>query len=755
MKYLHEYYIVIRLACVLLCIMLISSCSSQKYIPEGLYLLDKVSISADNPKANTGDLSNFITQHPNNKWFSALKVPMGIYMMGGTSGKSRTAKMFRRMGEAPVIYDSVAAVKTQNNLLYAVRNHGFMHATVQMKETMHKHKIRVAYNITSGPRWYVRDIMYDIQDSTLLPVLDAHAQDSRLYQGMPFDANILDSERSRIVNQMQHNGYYRFNKDFIHFEVDSTIGNNQVDIILQITKYQTASNMTESTHTKYRIGDITFGYDTVMDGQARVRDKVIARSVMLQTDKIYDETDVQDTYGRISMLKAIAAANINMTESVGDSSVLDTKITLIPNKLNSIKLNLDGTNSAGDFGAALQLTYQNRNVFHGSEVLTLKARTAFEAIRKLAGYPDQNYVEYGFEAGLEFPDFKFPFLSRDFRKKILATSEVALMFNSQDRPEFHRRVVTGSWRYRWNKASGKFQHRIDLLDLNYVYMPWISDTFRKKYLDDPTSRNAILRYIYENLFIMKWGYQFVYSSIRESAPIGLYGKDGYTIRFAAETAGNLLQAINALSGGRKNADGHYVLFNVAYAQYAKFDFDFSRSIRFNANHSLALHFALGVAYPYGNATILPYEKRYFAGGANSVRGWEARSLGPGSFMGSDGNIDFINQTGDMKLDMNVEYRAHLFWKLDGTLFVDAGNIWTLREYKEQPGGQFGWGTCWRQIAVAYGAGLRLNLNYFLLRFDAGMKAINPAYLDNYYHYPIIHPNFKRDFSFHFAVGLPF
>ncbi len=167
-----------------------------------------------------------------------------------------------------------------------------------------------------------------------------------------------------------------------------------------------------------------------------------------------------------------------------------------------------------------------------------------------------------------------------------------------------------------------------------------------------------------------------------------------------------------------------------------------------------MHAALGVAVPYGNSNILPYEKRYFSGGANSVRGWSVRELGPGSFQGHDGRIDFINQTGDIKLDLNVEYRTHLFWKLDGAAFIDAGNIWTIRDYKDQPGGQFRIDEFWRQIAVSYGLGIRLNLGYFILRFDGGMKAINPSYKDRR-HYPIAHPNFKRDFTFHFAVGMPF
>ena len=206
---------------------------------------------------------------------------------------------------------------------------------------------------------------------------------------------------------------------------------------------------------------------------------------------------------------------------------------------------------------------------------------------------------------------------------------------------------------------------------------------------------------------------------------------------------------------KMNGDGHYKLFNIAYAQYAKFDFDYTHLIPFDRNNQLALHAALGIAYPYGNSTVLPFEKRYFSGGANSVRGWNVRELGPGKFKGKDGAIDFINQTGDMKLDLNMEFRTFLFWKFYGAAFIDAGNIWTLRKYDEQPGGQFRINSFYKQIAAAYGLGIRLNFNYFILRFDMGMKAINPAYSNENEHYAIIHPKISRDFSFHFAVGLPF
>ena len=222
-----------------------------------------------------------------------------------------------------------------------------------------------------------------------------------------------------------------------------------------------------------------------------------------------------------------------------------------------------------------------------------------------------------------------------------------------------------------------------------------------------------------------------------------------------ETAGNLLNWVARAMHFHTDEEGRYTFLNIAYAQYVRGTFDFTRYINFDYNNQLVFHVGLGLAYPYGNSTILPFEKRYFSGGANSVRGWSVRSLGPGKFLGSDGRIDFINQTGDMKLDLNLEYRAKLFWKFSGALFIDAGNIWTLRAYDEQPGGQFEFSEFWKQLAASYGLGIRLNFDFFIVRFDMGMKAVNPAYDDDYNHYPILHPKFSRDFAFHFAVGLPF
>lgn len=764
-----------RLVLLLLGILLLTGCSVSRFIPEGDYLLDKVSIRSDSAGIRTGSLEGYIRQQPNSRWFNVLKVPMLPYLLSGRDSTRRFNRFMHRIGENPVLYDSTLAIKTQSNIQSAVRNMGYLNATVDRVERVRGDKMQLTYQIHPQQRYSVRSIEREIEDEGLQSRLEQTSQQSLLREGMPLDMNVLDQERSRIHSQLSQDGYYRFSKDFIRYEADTTVGGHQADLLMRIIPFYSTTKPGTSSHRQYRFGHVNLldnvSLDDVMEGRPvlhryedyrvlsigrpTLRPAVFTSAIAFREGDLYDEQKVENTYARVSRFGAIRSTQVRLIPAPEDSLRLDAYISFTPNKPNSCNVEVEGTNSAGDLGAALSLSYQNRNIFRGSETFHAKVRGAFEAIKGLEGYADQNYIEYSAEVGLTFPDFKFPFLPRDFRKEALATSEVSFLFDSQDRPEFHRRVLTGAWRYRWSRYNRRLQHRIDLLDLNYVFMPWISDTFREKYLEDPESRNAILRYNYENLFIMKWGYTFTYNSRPFTGANSNYGTDAYSIRVAVETAGNLLDGCSTACGGKVNEDGQYTLFNIAYAQYAKVDFDFSKSIRFTDRHSMAMHFGLGVAYPYGNSTILPYEKRYFSGGANSVRGWSVRELGPGTFRGSDGRIDFINQTGDVKLDMNVEYRTHLFWKFDGAAFVDAGNIWTLREYEEQPGGQFHFDSFWRQIAVAYGIGLRLNFDYFILRLDAGMKAIHPSYTDAQRRYPIVHPNMKRDLSIHFAVGLPF
>jgi outer membrane protein assembly factor BamA len=722
------------------------SCSETKYVPDGSYLLDGVKVEVNKQAysdINTGQLKNYVRQRGNARWFSLFKLPLNVYSMAGRDSTKWMNRTLRSIGEPPVLFDTLLTELSCRDLRNALQNMGYLEADVEMIPKIRGKKVKTSYLLHPGEPYYVGRVNYLCDDPQIYQLLGL--DDSLRWgirSGSQFSVAQLDQERKRLTQQLTDNGYFRFHKDNITFLADTTAGSRDIDVTLWLHNYR-QNRETDTLHTRYRIGSVSFESGNPNDSVIHLRRRILNESTHIDAGDYYSATALRNTYNHFGRLGAVRYTNIAFTERA-DTALLDCVIQLQTNKPSTISFQPEGTNTAGDLGAAASLTYQNRNLFRGSEQLSIELRGAYEAIRGLEGYSNQDFMEYSLETRLQFPRFILPFLSREVRRHVNATSEVSMLYDLQDRPEFHRRLVSAAWRYKWSHQDRRHQYQLDMLDLNYVFMPWISDTFRRLYLDDASSRNAILRYNYEDLFITKIGFGYSFNDGRTALKTNL------------ETSGNLLNLGSHLLGAKRDSRQQYRVFNIAYAQYVKGDFDITRSLQLDYNNQLVFHFGLGVAYPYGNSSVLPFEKRYFAGGANSVRGWSVRRLGPGKFKGRDGRIDFINQTGDMKLDMNVEYRTHLFWKLGGALFVDAGNVWTLRDYKDQPGGQFSLRDFPSQVAVGYGLGLRFNFDYFIVRFDLGMKAVNPAFDANESdHYPILHPRFSRDYAFHFAVGLPF
>ena len=708
----------IRTLLALLAAVLLAACSGMKDIPEDAVLLHKVKVIADGKydDVDPQSLKPYVVQREKTRWFGLVREPL--------------------------VFDTLKAVKSSDNLRSALFNKGYLNAAVDWVAVPHgNNKVDVIYMLQPGEPYYINRMSYEVQDTGIARFLTTH-RPPLMPSRMRFNVEQLDQQRRNIAQLLQDNGYYRFNKTDITYAADSTAEHGKVDVTMRIHRYRPTKDV-ETSHRQYVVRSLRF-LSGDEDGRIPLRRSVLNSNTFIRQGELYSASDLQNTYHHFGRLGAVRYTNINFVEQP-DSGLLDCTIQLSTNKPSTISFQPEGTNTAGDLGAAATLSYQNRNLFHGSELFSVELRAAYEAIRGLEGYSNQNFEEYSVQTRLSFPRFIAPFLSSNFRRRVNASSEVSLRYDLQNRPEFHRRVLSVAWRYKWNDASHHDRYQLDLLDLNYVFMPWISEKFKREYLDSTTNRNAILRYNYEDLFIMKTGLGYTYNN------------GHYAIRANIETAGNLLNLFSIITGAKKEGDQQqYRLFNIAYAQYVKGDFDYSRYIMYENGGTLALHVGFGIAWPYGNSNILPFEKRYFSGGANSVRGWSVRTLGPGRFARTDGKIDFINQTGDMKLDLNAEYRAHLFWKLNGALFVDAGNIWTLRDYHDQPGGQFKLHRLLDDLAVSYGFGLRFNFDYFVLRLDLGMKAVNPSWEEERSeHFPIIHPKLSRDYAFHFAVGMPF
>ena len=733
-------------------------------------------ITSDTKEVHPSLVTSYVRQNPNGKWFNLVKIPMHIYCLSGQDSTRSFNRFLRKLGDAPEIYNPVVSLKSRQEMEKAVRNMGYMRAKVYLDTVCDKKKLKLKYRIVAGKPYTIRHIAYHVDDLQISSLIEEDSTQSLLSEGMAFDVVTLDNERQRITRKLQENGYYKFHKDFLVYQADTVRNTYQVDLTMKLMPFQQRKEDTPEKHRQYHLRCVNYlaldnasewrqglqGYDTLHHKGLDIyyKDKPYLRPNTfytfnhLKAGELYNAKDVQDTYASMGRLHALKYTNIQLNEvAVPDSSDwLDATVFLTKGKNRSLSFEIEGTNSAGDLGAAASLTFQHRNVFRGSETFSFKVRGAYEAITGLQeGYENDDYREYGIETSLNFPEFKFPFLSSEYKQKIRATSEIGLDYTSQLRPEFTRTLASASWSYRWVDKHTS-QHRFDLLKVNYVYVPWKSDNFRE-YLENLSDRNSILKKSYEDQFIVSMGYSFLYNSGNDRNRLSP-SRHPYSIRVNVEEAGNLLYAASKALSRTPHDEKGYVMASIPFAQYIKGDFDFAQNWNFDEHNSLVFHIGMGIAYPYGNSEVLPFEKRYFSGGPNSVRGWSVRSLGPGSYRGSGDKMNYINHSGDIKLDLNIEYRTHLFWKLNGAAFIDAGNIWNIRDIEGQEEGTFRFNRFYKQLAVAYGLGIRFDLDYLIIRFDGGMKAVNPMYSGKD-KLPFLNPDFNRDFAFHFAVGYPF
>lgn len=754
------------------------ACSSTKHVQKNQLLVNKVNIKVnDNKNVKATNLINYLKQQPNHSVLGGLKLQLGLYNLSGKDSTKRVNKWLRNMGEPPVVYNHALTEASIKELKTLLVNKGYINANVTVDTFINakKRKIDITYNVNTDEPYYIKSVSYNIPNKNLRELILADTADSKIKPNTIFDRNILSTQRDEITKKLREKGYYAFNKEYITFTADTTEGSNDVDLTLNTMPPYTNEKMEYySSHKPFYVRNVVFvtnynpvtmhnpsqytAQDTsyynniiILYGDSHyIRRKTLDECCFIESGELYNSSDVTKTYqalGRLGILKFINIEMVPIGEIDG-KIWLDSYILISPGKSQSISFSLEGTNSEGDLGFGIGAGYQHRNIARGAEVLNTKFKASYESLSgDLNGLINKNYSEYSGEIGITYPKFKAPFLKKSFKQKILASTEISTQFNYQERPEYTRIIAGAAYKYIWRERNKNTRHTVTLLDVNYVYLPESKINF----LD--SIQNPLLRYSYEDHFIMRLGYSFYHSNKKERDLLNSpFQENVYTIRAGVETAGNILYGISKASDATKRG-GAYEVFGIRYSQYAKFDFDYSLTHNFTPRSSLSFRVGTGVAIPYGNSTVLPFEKRFYAGGANSVRGWGVRTLGPGSYDGKNSVNSFIYQCGDIRFDINLEYRTKLFWVMELGAFIDAGNIWTIHDYEDQPGGVFKINQFYKQIAASYGLGLRMDFEYFLLRFDVGMKAHNPA--DGQERWPILHPRWKRDSAFHFSVGYPF
>ena len=735
--------------------MVLTSCHTTKFVPEDKYLLYKTKVRVNDSKdVQAEDLKSYLRQRHNTEVLGFWKLQLDIWNLQKGDSAKWINRQLRKLGEPPEVFDEKLAEASMQQLKLAMNNKGYFRSSVDTTMSIKKRKVRLTYRVTAREPYHLRYYSVNLQEPDLRYIASNR---SLVREGMIFDSGVLDEERQRITTIMRSRGYYYFEKELLQYIADSTYSPREIDLRLTLQDYmqELPDSIKERIFTQYRIRRVIFNTnsnvseeneqapDTVVNGdyiflyhgRKLLRERTLMKQCKIRPGEMYNIHKVDNSYTALNRLSAVKYVSISFTPA-GDS-LLDCHVAVARAKIHNVTAEVEGTFSAGDWGVGAGVGYTNRNLFKGSEELTINAKGSYEWRQN-----GSRAIEGKGNLGLLFP----------------SNIKINLGYSYQKRPdEFTRTIANAGVSYYITTNNNRWRHSFNLVDINYVYLPWISDRFRDEFLK-PTN---ILKYSYEDHFIVDWGYLATYSTYRSRQPLRSYS----SLQYSVETAGNLLYGISNLFKLTKNDNGQYEIFKIPYAQYAKGDISYTYNWIFNKLHRLVMHAGLGIAVPFGNASVIPFEKRYFAGGANSVRGWTIRSLGPGGYRGTGDRIDFNNQSGDIKLDLNLEYRIKLIWALEMALFTDAGNIWTIFNYESQPYGQFMFSEFYKQLAWSYGIGLRLNFDFLVLRVDFGVKLYDPSRInyDNRFESSFGGPwrtvsnglSWKDDMTFHFAIGYPF
>ncbi len=735
---------------------IMSACSSTKYVPEDKFLLNKMNIEVDVKEVNPSDLKEYVRQKPN-----YAKFRVRLYSIGDTTNWFK--KAIRKLGDPPVIYEPKSTSQSVKELQIEMTNKGFLNAKVSAEiDTVARKKMNVIYKVTGNQPYLIRNYNIDVPGEEAQKHMDQRQKrrQEKLKPGTIFDISLLEEERESAGRFLRNIGYYTFATENLYYLADTTLRSNQVDLTLTIhdstdfrpyyiNKVRILSGYNPQINNEYTPTDTVFykGLEMIYDKTQFLRPHVLFNNISIRPGQRYSERLSDQTYNLLSSLSAVDQTSVEYKEvTINDSTALDCNIYVTPGNIHGIQLGLDGTNNAGDLGVAANISYTHNNIFNGSETLNIKLRGAYEFISGTSesDLVTHNYYEAGIGTSLLFPKIIFPFLGHKISNKLKANTQFSAGFDIQQRPEYIRDFFNLGWKYKWENAKRNLQHSFNFLTINFVAMPYKSAEF-ENYINQED--NYMTKVSYEDVFTAGIGYNGMYTnSTGQTKSL----RSIYTLRYGIEFSGNLLQGIFKLADANKNENGQYQIFGNPFAQYVKFNFDFSETLQLDEKNGVAFHSALGVAYPYGNSTVLPFEKRYYAGGPNNVRGWNTRRLGPGSY-NADGDIS--TQAGDMSILFNVEYRHKFLPILEFASFIDVGNIWTIRYYENQENGQFQWDTFYKEFAIGLGIGLRFDLNFLIIRLDGGKKLYDPAKLSG--NPWVLFDKFGGNSALYFAIGYPF
>ena len=781
--------------------LVIASCSVTRYLPEGEYLLTKVTFEDDKstPRSeritlDKDGLETYVRQSPNKRIFG-IDFYVWVYEKANPEKNNWWNNFKRKIGEEPVLLDSALTDKSLQNLQTYLHTRGYFSSSVRcdVDTTSRKRRAMLTYVIKQGEPTRIDSLCYDFRDESLRDVILSDTASSTLERGSILDIERLNAERDRIAGMLNNRGYFDFTANNISYEVD-TIGrgvNAEVRMIIRptLTGYDERGVAVYEDNSVYRLRNInvyptydpmlrsTSGFKSDADidtvdyyGLKIIRDKkttpqlrnsVLRRTIPIYPGYIYDASQISRTNKELMSLGFFRNSKIvfnrvpsdgNFITYVGEGepisivtdpkeSFLDCNIYATPALKQSMKVEVEASSTSTFYGLSATLGYSNKNVFRGAEAFDIAARFGFEFMYA-RDVEKRTAQEFGLTAGLSFPRFLAPFRIAPRDNVAQARTRLELAFDYQDRPYYRRNIFTTRWAYSWQQGE-RSSFVLRPVDINWIDVKSVNQQF----LEDIDNR--YLQTSFESQLTAGLSASWIYNTQRSD-----FDQNVTIVRANLESAGNLIQGLESLFSHHAPGKEYYEILGVRYSQYVRGELSASHKIDLGYKMALAGRLFGGVGVTYGNSKgrSIPFDRMFYCGGANSMRGWVPRTLGPGN-MSQPKDATYPAQVGDVRLEANLEFRFPVWWIFHGALFCDLGNVWYLRDTEDNdPEEVFRFNNFYRQLGFNTGLGLRIDVTFVVLRFDLGIQLHNPGMPEGQ---RWIHDFKWSNMALNFGVGYPF
>jgi outer membrane protein assembly factor BamA len=736
MKHLNNIFLLILIS------LLLASCSGTQHLPTGEKLYTGAEIKLESVgKVNSRSIKAAVGQAvrpaPNKSYFG-IRPKLWMYNTAGDEPQSKFKKWLKKTGQAPVLLSDVKPAVTAEIIDARLFNMGIFESFTESKTIEKKRTAKVIYTSHVHKPYRVKSLVYDIPDDSLSRLVLAEKDKTLIKPGDDYKLDALKTERMRIDAFVKNKGYFYFNPDYLLFKADTSHVNQDVSFKLTLK-----DSIPKNALTVYHINNVLINQnyslnertprstqDTMIVGnmvffgkeaQMAIKPKVLVNSIYLHKNDVFSRQNHIITLNRLMSMGNFKLVQVNFADTKDSGQgLLDVNILMTPMPKRTFRAELDLVSKSNNYaGPRMNLSILNRNTFGGAELLNLNLAGSFEA---QIGNKAENLYSYSYNPQVEltFPRFYVPFKIKNSTSFYVPKTNILLSYNYLKRVNyFDMRTFRFSFGYKWNESIRK-EHELNPIDISYTTIGNKSAAFTALLDSIP-----FLKKSYEEQFIAGGSYSFTYNEQM------LTGKKLQSyFHLNAELAGNVFSLTKGIFGDKISSENPSKVVGSIYSQYAKLSLDGRSYFNFKDKNKLALRVFAGVAHPFGNSSVMPYTKQFFAGGPNSIRAFQINSVGPGTFYQDTGKRGFLQMGGDVKLEANAEYRFNIYSYFKGALFVDAGNVWLLKSNPANTGSPFMFSKFMNEMAVGAGLGLRIDVSFFILRFDLAMPLRKPWLEEN-------------------------